>query len=268
MKRAEEVVNEAGQQAPDHSHFVYQDEKLRRPLSINCRYKLSEKQQAIIDTAMDKSCKMLMIDGYWGTGKSLLAVLAALQLMNQKKVSGIVYIRQPLEASATAKVGTLPGTLEERMESYNAILYDKLAELLPKADVDLLKKEGRLECYPIGLIQGKTFAAKAVILDEAASTTFDDLLLVASRMGEHSKLFVIGDSTFQLSLGAKSGFKRFYHIFDDTESMANGVFTFPLQEQSDIRRSGLVRFVMEKAGIIQRSHTVPPSVGDPMFPPK
>ncbi len=196
------------------------------------------------------------------THNTMLATLASLQLMSDKRLSGLVYLRNPLEATNTAKVGTLPGSLEERMESYNSILYDKLGELLPKADVDLLKKEGRIECIPVGLIQGKTFTCKAVIVDEAASLSWDDLMLVISRMGEHSKLFVIGDSTFQLAIGAKSGFKRFFDTFRDDDSKEHGVFCFELKEKEDIRRSGLLRFVMEKTGVI------PPTVGridEPMF---
>jgi phosphate starvation-inducible protein PhoH len=236
----------------DTSAYVYQDRKLKNPLNVNCRYSLTERQSLIVETAMDKSSKVIMIDGYWGTGKNLVATLAALKLMNEKKVSGIVYLRNPLEATNTAKVGTLPGSLEERMESYNAILFDKLNELLPKADIDLLRKEERIECIPVGLIQGKTFSCKAVILDEAASLSYDDLMLVVSRMGEYSKLFIIGDSTFQLSIGAKSGFRRFFNIFNDNESMEHGIFTFELKQKDDIRRSGLLRFIMEKTGVIAR----------------
>lgn len=248
----------------DNSPYIYQDEKLKRPLDVRCRYKLTERQIAIIETAIDKFSQVIMIDGYWGTGKSMLAVLASLQLMNEKKLTGITYLRNPLEASNTAKVGTLPGTLDERMETYNAILFDKLNEFLPKCDVDLLKKEERLECLPVGLIQGKTFSCKAVIVDEATSLSYDDMMLVISRMGEHSKLFIVGDSTFQLSIGNRSGFRQFFDIFNDEESRENGVFCFELKEKDDIRRSGLVRFVMEKTGVIKRFDA---PKDEPMFPP-
>jgi phosphate starvation-inducible PhoH-like protein len=253
---------------PDESPVIPQDSKLKTPLEIDCRYRLTEKQQTILEVSTDKRAKVVMIDGYWGTGKSALAVLAALELMNQKKLSGIVYLRNPLEASATAKVGTLPGSLEERMETYNSIVYDKLREFLSKPDIDRLKHEGRIECLPVGLIQGKTFACKAVILDEAGGTSWDDLMLVISRMGEHSKLFIIGDSAFQLTIGAKSGFRRFFETFCDQESMDNGVFTFELKEQSDIMRSGLVRFVMQKTGVIKGpAQTAAEAREEPMFPP-
>lgn len=251
MKRAEEVAAAANESRPDVSAYVYQDEKLKTPVNIRCRYQFSERQSLILEAAADKHIKVIMIDGLWGTGKSLLATLASLRLMNEKRVSGLVYLRNPLEATTTAKVGTLPGSLEERMESYNAILYDKLGELLSRPDIDRLKKEERLECLPVGLIQGKTFAAKSVIVDEAASLSFDDLMLVISRMGEHSKLFIIGDTTFQLAMGTKSGFSRFFNLFWDQESRENGIICLELKEESDIRRSGLLRYVMRKVGAIK-----------------
>ncbi len=243
----------ADQSTKDSSPYVYQDSKIRHPLNINCRYQLTLRQLAILEAATMKSSRVIMIDGYWGTGKNLVATLAALQLVNDKKISGIVYLRNPLEASTTAKVGTLPGTLEDRMETYNSIFYDKLNELLPKGDIDTLKKEGRIECLPVGLIQGKTFSCKAVIVDEAASLSYEDLMLVISRMGEYSKLFIIGDSTFQLAMGTRSGFRRFFNIFNDAESVEHGIRVFELKNQEDILRSGLLRFVMEKTGVISRA---------------
>ena len=247
----------------DTSPYIHQSAKLKHSLHISCKYPLTEKQQVILDTATDKRSKVIMIDGYWGTGKNLIATLASLQLMNEKKLSGIVYIRNPLEATNTAKVGTLPGSLEDRMELYNAVLYDKLGELLPKSDIDLLEKEERIECYPVGLIQGRTFACKAVIVDEAASLSWDDLMLVISRMGEYSKLFIIGDSKFQLAMGNRSGFRHFFETFYDADSQAHGVFNFELRTKEDIKRSGLLRFVMEKTGAIP--HTVG-GEPEPMFP--
>lgn len=250
----------------DTSPFVYQESKLKTPVAIRQRYTLNEKQAVIMEAAMDKGTKIVMIDGLWGTSKSYLSVLASLQLMNEKRVSGIVYLRNPLEATSTAKVGTLPGTLEERMESYNAILFDKLAELIPKPDIDRLNKEERIECHPIGLIQGKTFSCKAVIVDEAASLSHDDLMLVVSRLGERSVLFIVGDSTHQLTIGAKSGFRRFFETFLDEDSMDHGVYTFELRDRDDIVRSGILRWIMEKTGAVKYAQDA--SAGDPMFEPK
>lgn len=255
-----------GESKKDTSPFVYQESKLKTPVAIRQRYTLNEKQSVILETAMDKGTKIVMIDGLWGTSKSYLSVLASLQLMNEKRISGLVYLRNPLEATSTAKVGTLPGSLEERMESYNAILFDKLGELIPKPDIDRLKKEGRIECHPVGLIQGKTFSCKAVIVDEAASLSYDDLMLVVSRLGERSILFIVGDSTHQLTIGAKSGFRRFFETFLDDESMEHGVYTFELRDKDDIVRSGILRWIMEKTGAVKYAQDA--LADTPMFEPK
>lgn len=196
---------------------------------------------------------LYVTDRFIVTHNTSLAVLTALKLLNEKKTDGIVYIRNALESTSSGKVGLLPGSLEERMAPYNVILFDKLREFIPKPDIDRLKKEERLECIPVSFLQGKTFTCKTVIIDEAASMSYDDLLLAVSRIGPHCKVFIIGDSTFQLTIGARSGFKRFLDYFNDVESKEHGVYVFELKEASDILRSGLIRFIMTKTGIIPRS---------------
>ena len=138
-KKASQVVKPVGAEPKDNSPFVFQYEKLKSPVNIRQRYALSPKQAVIMEVAADKQSKVIMIDGYWGTGKSSMAVLAGLQSLNDKKTDGIIYIRNSLEATSSGKVGLLPGSLEDRMAPYNAILYDKLNEFLPKSDVDRLK---------------------------------------------------------------------------------------------------------------------------------
>jgi hypothetical protein len=70
-------------------------------------------------------------------------------------------------------------------------------------------------------------------------------------------VFIIGDSTFQLTLGARSGFRRFFDCFNDTESKENGVYAFELREVSDIVRSGLIRFILTKTGVVPRAAPIP-----------
>ena len=245
--KAEVAVNK------DTSPWILQNKKLGSILNIKEHYQWTKRQSAILETAEDKSSKVIIIDGYWGVGKSALAVLTGLKQLNEKKSDGIVYIRNALESTSSGKVGLLPGSLEERMSPYNVILYDKLREFVSKADIDHLKKEGRIECIPVSFLQGKTFTCKTVIIDEAASMSYEDLLLAISRIGERCKVFIIGDSTFQLTLGARSGFKRFLDHFNDEESKENGIYVFELKNPDDILRSGLIRYVLQKTGAIPRA---------------
>lgn len=243
--------HEARARGVDTSPQVFQRDKLNWSLHIRERSDLTVRQQTILEAALDRKTRCVFIDGFWGTSKSYLAVLASLKLLNTGRVSDILFVRNPLEASTTGKVGILPGTLEEKMSPYNAIFHEKLAEFLPREEVDRLKKEDRVSCLPLSFCQGLSWNCKAVIVDEAACMTWEDLMLLISRCGEFTRIFFLGDSTNQNILGSKSGFARMCKVFDDLESKENGVFTFELREQSDIVRSGFLRFVMRKVGIIK-----------------
>jgi phosphate starvation-inducible PhoH-like protein len=204
----------------------------------------------ILDAALDKHTRGVFIDGFWGTSKTYLAVLASLRLLNAGRVSDIIFVRNPLEASTTGKVGLLPGSVDEKMAPYNAIFYDKLEEFLPRPDIDRLKKENRVSCMPLSFCRGLSWNCKAIIVDEAACMTWEDLILLMSRCGEFTRIFFLGDSQNQNEIGSKSGFARICQVFNDLESKENGVYTFELREQSDIVRSSFLQFVMRKVGIL------------------
>ena len=195
----------------------------------------------------------MLIDGLWGTGKTHLVVLAALKLLNEGKVREIIYIRNPVEASVNSKIGFLSGQIDEKMAPYTAPLHDKLSELLPQQQIQSLLKESRITGIPTGFLQGRSYNSAAIIVDEAASMSWEDLLLITSRAGEFTRLFFIGDTINQVYLSNKSGFRKFFEVFDDIESKENGVFTYELKDQEDIVRSGFLRFVMKKTGIIKDS---------------
>lgn len=237
----------------DSSPNITQRPKISFDLNIKSRSDLTDKQISILETAMNKSTKCIFIDGLYGTSKSYLSVLAALNLLNLKKVDEIIFIRNPVESSTTGKIGFIPGSSEEKMAPYNAILFDKLEEMLPECDIQKLKKDNRINCYPVGFVRGRSWNCKAIIVDEASSMSWDDLFLILTRCGEFSKIFFIGDSVNQNDIGSKSGFKKMFNMFNDEESRNFGIHCFELKEYTDIVRSGLLRFVMEKAGLIKKS---------------
>ena len=237
----------------DSSPSVTQRPKISFDLNIKSRCDLTDKQISILEAAMDKRTKCIFIDGLYGTSKSYMSVLASLNLLNLKKVDEIIFIRNPVESSTTGKIGFIPGSSEEKMAPYNAILFDKLEEMLPESDIQKLKKDNRINCYPVGFVRGRSWNCKAIIVDEASSMSWDDLFLILTRCGEFSKIFFIGDSVNQNDIGSKSGFKKMFNLFNDEESRHFGIHCFELKEYTDIVRSGLLRFVMEKAGLIKKS---------------
>jgi phosphate starvation-inducible PhoH-like protein len=230
------------QKVEDTSPRVPQNEKIRGELKIT-RRELTDKQKKFLEIALHKDTKMMFVSGPAGTSKTFLAVLSALELLNTRRMSDIIYLRSAVESSDN-KLGYLPGEVADKLSPYVQPLIDKLAEFLCKSDVDRLQKEGRLDSIPIGFLRGLNWNAKVIIADEAQNCSTKELTTLITRVGEFSKVFVLGDPD-QSDIGVKSGFSKMMRGFSDEESRKNGVFTFEFSED-DIVRSGLVKFIIKK----------------------
>jgi len=226
----------------DTSPIVYQKSKLKHELSIFER-ELTEKQKEFVNIALNKDTKMVFVSGPAGTSKTYITIYSALKLLNQKKVSDLLYIRSAVE-SADSKIGFLPGEADEKMAPYIQPLLEKLAELLPKRDIETLQKENRLDSIPLGFLRGLNWNAKCIVADEAQNMTVKEITTLITRVGEFSKVFILGDPD-QSDINGKSGFMKIMNAFDDVESKENGIYTFKFTEE-DIVRSGLVKYIVKK----------------------
>lgn len=235
----------------DKSPKIWQRGKISFKLNIRERNDLTQKQISILETMLARDTRCVFIDGTYGTGKTWLSVLAALKLLENGRCDGLIYVRNPVESSTTGKLGALPGLYEEKISPYGAPLYEKLDELLCTGDINALMKDSRIETLALGYARGRSFNCKAIIVDEATSMTYDDLVLLLTRCGEFTRIFLIGDSLQQNDIGAKTGFKRMFNVFNDLESKANGIFTFEMRGENDIVRSKILRFIMNKVGTIK-----------------
>jgi phosphate starvation-inducible PhoH-like protein len=186
---------------------------------------------------------MVIVSGPAGTSKTFLSVLAALELLNQKKMSDIVYVRSVVE-SADVKMGFLPGERDDKFSPYLRPLMDKLEEFIPKDEIKYLEGEGRLEGLPVGYLRGLNWNAKVIIGDEAQNMTKKEIVTLMTRIGEFSKIFLIGDPS-QADINGRSGFQTMFDLFNDGESRENGIYTFQFTED-DIVRSKLVQFIAKK----------------------
>lgn len=226
----------------DTSPIIPQRSKIKKTLEIFQR-ELTENQKRFIEVATDKATRLMFVSGPAGTSKTFLAVLVSLLLINQRKVSDLIYIRSAVECS-DAKLGFLPGEADEKMAPYIQPLLDKLSEFLSKSDIDLLMKEERVSAIPVGFLRGLNWNAKSIIADEAQNMTFKELFTLITREGEFSRMFILGDPD-QSDINGKSGFTKMVGNFDDEESRANGIQVFHFTEE-DIVRSGLVQFIIKK----------------------
>lgn len=225
------------------SPYVYQRDKI--DFSLNVReLPWTEKQKEIIKLFLDKNTKMLILKGPAGTSKTLLGIYLGLHLLNDRKVSDMVLVRSAVESS-DAKLGYLPGSVDEKMSLYITPFKDKLTELLNKSEVDKLEKDGRIVTCPINYLRGLHFAVKFICADELQNSTRKEIQTLLSRMGEFSKVMLCGD-TEQIDLPyGKSGFQDVYDMFNDEESKNMGIFCVEFGEE-DIVRSEFCKYVTNK----------------------
>ena len=226
----------------DKSPKILQRDKFKEELKIR-ELNWTDKQKAFIDIALNKDVKMMFISGPAGSSKTLLSIYCALQLIKDKKVSDIMYIRSPVESS-DSKIGYLPGDADEKLKYYNLPFADKLEELLSRQYIEALNNQGRIQSHPLSFVRGMSWNCKAIILDEAQNCTQKEMVTLMTRVGEFSKLYVCGDPD-QSDINGKSGLTAIMNIFDDQESRDNGIHIFKFDED-DVVRSGLVKFILKK----------------------
>lgn len=227
----------------DTSPKVHQNGKINECLSVYQNQDLTLKQIELLKILQDKHTKLVFIYGPAGTSKTYTSILAGLHLLNQKKVSNLIYVRSAVESS-DSKLGFLPGEMDDKMSPYIQPLVDKLEELLPKGDIVKLKKEDRILGIPVNFLRGLNWNAKCIIADECQNMTKKELITLITRVGEFSKLFICGDPD-QSDINGKSGFTQIINSFDDQDSRDNGIFIFKFTED-DVVRSGLVKFILKK----------------------
>jgi phosphate starvation-inducible protein PhoH and related proteins len=139
-----------------------------------------------------------------GTGKTYLAVAAAVQMLSAGRVDRIILSRPAVEAGE--RLGFLPGDLREKVDPYLRPLYDALHDMLPGEQVMKRLASGEIEIAPLAFMRGRTLANSFVILDEGQNTTPVQMKMFLTRLGENSRMVVTGDlSQIDLPPGARSG---------------------------------------------------------------
>lgn len=179
------------------------------------------------------------------THNTIVAIYCGLQLLSQKKISDITYVRSVVESGST-KLGYLPGDINDKFEIYMTPLKDKLEELIPENIIKSLQKGHHIQALPVNYMRGLHFSGRLIIVDEASNMTKSELTTIITRIGEYSRVWFLGDpDQSDLTNGHKQDFNDFCKIFSDKESERNGIKTFNF-EIEDIVRSEFCKFVVKK----------------------
>ncbi len=153
-----------------------------------------------------------------GTGKSYLAVAAAVQALNRRQVQRIVLTRPAVEAGE--HLGFLPGDLMAKVDPYLRPLYDALYDMLGPEGAARLIANGTIEVAPLAFMRGRTLNDSFIILDEAQNTTPEQMKMFLTRIGFNSKAVITGDVT-QVDLnGKRSGLADLERILAPIEGLS------------------------------------------------
>lgn len=244
-KSKSEVRQQISEDSLSDTDMFANPNPLKRLIKVN-QFPWTDRQKDFFKLALDKDTKVMFVEGPAGTSKTLLSTYCGLQLLNMKVISDIMYLRSAVESS-DSRLGYLPGSAEDKLRFYNLPFLDKLDELLTETRIDKLEEQGRISMFPVNFARGMNWNNKCVILDEAQNSTIKEITTVLTRMGKYSRCFILADpmQTDLRNESSHGGFTSLRKLFNDQESMDQGIRTFEFTED-DIMRSELVKYVIKK----------------------
>jgi len=173
-----------------------------------------------------------------GTGKTYLAVAAAVAAFREKQINRIILTRPAVEAGE--RLGFLPGDLQNKVDPYLRPLYDALYDMLGAETFQKYQERGSIEVAPLAYMRGRTLDDSFIILDEAQNTTREQMKMFLTRLGFGSKIVITGDVTqIDLPDDKVSGLKDAVRVLDGVKDIAICRLT-----SADVVRHALVQEII------------------------
>jgi phosphate starvation-inducible PhoH-like protein len=239
---------------PERVHLALQESGMDRatePSAATAAEALIKTRRGLVrprgPNQQDYLCKIATHDlnfgvGPAGTGKTYLAVAAAVDALEHDRVRRILLVRPAVEAGE--RLGFLPGDLAQKIDPYLRPLYDALYEMLGFERVHKLIERNVIEVAPLAYMRGRTLNEAFIILDEAQNTTPEQMKMFLTRIGFGSTAVVTGDVTqVDLPRGQLSGLRQAVEILGQVEGIA---FTF--FSARDVVRHPLVQRIVHAYG--------------------
>lgn len=185
-----------------------------------------------------------------GTGKTYLAVAAAVEALNQQQVRRILLVRPAVEAGE--KLGFLPGDLAQKIDPYLRPLYDALYEMIGFEQVAKLIERQIIEIAPLAYMRGRTLNNAFIILDESQNTTREQMKMFLTRIGFGSTAVITGDITqVDLPKGQSSGLIQVLEVLRETPGIGMTHFS-----AKDVVRHPLVQRIIEAYDVFEAEQEV------------
>ena len=171
--------------------FIVKLKTDRKEFSVSGIVPKNKEQKFAIDFLMDPAIPLVSISGLAGSGKTMLAIAAALQMIDKGHYDKLV-ISRPVVSMST-NMGFLPGDKKEKMQPWVQPIFDNMKFLLKGGDINLMIENGKIEIESLSYIRGRTFPNTIFVLDECQNATVAEMKAVLTRMGHNSKIILTGD---------------------------------------------------------------------------
>ena len=185
----------------------------------------SLKQEEYIDLLLNEDLKIVFATGPAGTGKTMLAMMAAIKAFKEGLVSKIVLTR-PAVGVDDEQHGFLPGTINEKMEPWTRPLFDVMHEYWSPKETARMLEEQIIEISPLAYMRGRTFKGAYIIADEMQNATPSQMKMLLTRLGQDSKMVVTGDTRQADRKEMDNGlldFKRLVDAYTEKSQFVAGV---------------------------------------------
>jgi phosphate starvation-inducible PhoH-like protein len=205
----------------------------------------SVKQEEYVDLLNNPQKLIVFATGPAGTGKTMLAVLAAIRAYKEGEINKII-ITRPAVGVDDEKHGFLPGTLNEKMEPWTRPIFDVFKEYYSPQEIAQMLEDETIEISPLAYLRGRTFKNSWIIFDEAQNSSTNQMKMVLTRIGDNSRMVITGDlNQNDRKFAAENGLRDFLDLLKRSSSQAIDFVHFG---NKDIMRHAVVKEVLELYG--------------------
>jgi phosphate starvation-inducible protein PhoH len=226
---------EDAMQNKDHSN------QKRKPNSFQPR---TPNQISFLNLMRNDTVDIIIAIGPAGTGKTMLACYAAVEALRLGKVNKIV-ITRPI-VSVDEEIGFLPGDIESKMDPWTRPIFDVLRETYSAKEISRMTEDGVVEIVPIGFMRGRTFKNTWIIADEMQNSSPNQMFMLATRIGEGSKMIITGDLNQSDLNKNNNGLLQIYNKVCLAEKTTGlNCVRYVELEKSDVQRSRAAKTILD-----------------------